>query len=432
MLEVLRARGILGSEQGLELSDTLKQSNGRILGKVDQGLSYAENIARHLPQVVEDINRSVSALAAYRLEMQRSGDQARAIQFAHDTINRTQFNYSHTNAAPWMASPLGRVAFQFKKYGVGMYQLLGEQMGMAIRNENPGDRAKAIRTLSYTLAMHGLMAGAMGLPVEPLKMAVLAANTLGVTDWTWKDVEAAEREALVDLFGKGAGELIARGAPHALGIDLSSRVGLDTLLGPFGEPRSDAPADIKAFLLDNMAGAPVGLLGDWYKGASHLAAGEFERAAEKMIPLKVVSDSLKAYRQMTEGTVSLTSGKQVMSPYSVREAATRAFGFAPARESESFERSGIYYKRQQAQEDARTQFQKEWTSATPAAKGRIWREVVKWNKGVAPEARLTIKDMRSYQKRLERDKKDTIEGIRAKKREKTLLQNVDKNYDFLP
>lgn len=432
MLEILRERGILGGEQGLEVADTLKRSNGAILGRVDAGLSYAENVARHLPQVVEDINRSVSALAAYRLEMQRSGDQARAVQFAHDTVNRTQFNYSHTNTAPWMRHPLARLAFQFKKYGVGMYQLLGEQMGIAIRNENPGDRATAIRTLSYTIAMHGLMAGAMGLPVEPLKMAVMAANAVGITDWSWKDVEAAEREALVDLFGQGAGEVIARGVPRVFGIDLSSRVGLDSLLGPFGEPKSNEKSDVKSFLFDNLAGAPVGLLGDWGSGASHLLAGDFQRAAEKLIPLKVASDSLKAYRQLTEGTISPNSGKQVMSPYSASEAVTRALGFSPARESESFERSGIYYRRQQAQEDTRTEFQKEWVAATPAAKGRIWREVVKWNRSVAPEARLTIGDMRSYQKRLERDKKETVEGIRAKKREETLLRNIDKNYDFLP
>lgn len=432
MLEILRERGILGGEQGLEVSDMLKKSDSAVLGKLDAGLSYAENVARHMPQVVEDINRSVSALAAYRLEMSRSGDQARAVQFAHDTVNRTQFNYSHTNTAPWMRSPLARMAFQFKKYGVGMYQLLGEQVGMAIRNENPGDRATAIRTLSYTIAMHGLMAGAMGLPVEPLKLTVMAANAMGVTDWTWKDVEAAEREALVDLFGQGAGEIIARGAPRALGIDLSSRVGLDSLLGPFGEPKSDDKGDIKAFLFDNAAGAPVGLVGDWFSGASHLMAGEFGRAAEKMIPLKAAADSLKAYRQLTEGTISPNSGKQVMSPYSAGEAIIRSLGFSPARESESFERSGIYYKRQQAQEDARTEFQKEWVAATPAAKGRLWREVVKWNKTVAPEARLTITDMRSYQKRLERDKKETVEGIRAKKREQTLIRNIDKNYDFLP
>jgi len=374
----------------------------------------------------------VSALASYDLEMDRSGDHARDVQYAQDAVNRTQFNYSHTNTAPWMRHPMARVAFQFKKYGVGMYQLLGEQMGIAIRNTNPGDRAAAIKTLSYTLGMHVLMAGAMGLPTEPIKLAVMAANGLGITDWGWGDVQDAQRNALADLFGQKAGEIIARGLPHAAGIDLSSRMGLDSLMGPFGEPRSNDAQDWKAYAFDNLSGAPVGLVADWAKGIGDLASGDFTRAAERLVPLKVLSDSIKSYRTLTEGSVSERTGKQVMSPYTLGEAATRAIGFGPSRESESFERSGSYYRQQTHLEDTRSQFQKDWVAATPAAKGRIWQNVVKWNKSVAPEARLSIKDMRSYQKRLENDKKDTVEGIRAKKREKTMLKNIDKNYDFRP
>lgn len=431
MMNVLLDRGIIDSDSGLEVGQLVKDQR-KIVGKLDNGIGYLEGIARQFPKTVEAINRSVSALASYRLEMERSGDHARAVQFAQDTVNMTQFNYSTSNSAPWMRHPAMRLALQFKKYGLGMYQMLGEQAAIAVRNENPGDRARAIKSLSYTLGMHALMAGTMGLPTEPLKLAVTAANGLGLTDWSWGDVEDAQREAMSDLFGKEFGEVVSRGIPRAAGIDLSSRMGLDTLMGPFGEPRSNEAQDYKAWAWDALAGAPAGLVADWGSGINSLASGDFLRAAEKMIPVKVVTDSIKAYRVATEGNVSARTGKQTMSPYSIGEAVTKAAGFTPAREAENYEASSSFYRAKGNMESKRKEFQREWVEATGAARGRLWVEVQKWNKTQAPEARLSISDMRTYQKKMEADIKATHEGINAKRREKTLQKRAERTYDFLP
>jgi hypothetical protein len=372
----------------------------------------------------------VSALAAYRLEMERSGDNARAVQFAQDTINRTQFNYSASNSSPFMNHPLLRLVLQFKKYGISMYQFLGEQAAIAIRNENPGDRAQAIKALSYTIGMHTLVAGAMGLPTEPIKLMVLAANGLGLIGWSWEDVEEAQREAMSDMFGKQVGEIASRGIPRALGIDLSSRMGIDTLMGPFGEPRSNEAQDWKAYMWDTVAGAPAGLVTDWAKGINDLAEGDVVRAAERLIPIKAFSDSIKAYRTMTEGTISEKSGKKVMSPYSATEAAFRAFGFQPSREAESYERSSSFYRGRDQQKDARSEFQREWVEANGAARGRIWRDIQKWNRGQPQDARISLSELRGYQKRMKTDMKNTKEGIRARRREQHLLDRADATYNF--
>lgn len=431
MMNILLDRGIIDADSGLEVGQLIRDQR-KIVGKLDGGIGYLEGIGRQMPKTIEAINRSVSALAAYRLEMGRSGDQARAVQFAQDTVNMTQFNYSTSNSAPWMRHPAARLAFQFKKYGQGMYQMLGEQAAIAVRNENPGDRARAIKSLSYTLGMHAMMAGVMGLPTEPIKLAVLAANGFGLTDWTWDDVEAAEREALANLFGKQFGEMVARGVTRGVGIDLSSRMGLDTMMGPFGTPRSNEAQDWKAYAWDMVSGAPAALIGDWAGGVGAMANGDFLRGAEKLIPIKAVSDSIKAYRGMTEGLVSAKTGKQTMSPYSVAEGVGKALGFGSAREAENYEAQGAFYNAKGRQEGQRRQFQQEWVGATGAAKGRLWRDIQKWNKTVAPEARLSISDMRTYQKRLQRDMKDTKEGIRAKRRERALAKEAEATYDFLP
>jgi hypothetical protein len=275
-----------------------------------------------------------------------------------------------------------------------------------------------------------MMAGVMGLPTEPIKLAVLAANGLGLTDWGWEDVEAAEREVLADLFGKQFGEMVARGVTRGVGIDLSSRMGLDTMMGPFGSPRSNEAQDWKAYAWDAFAGAPMGMLGDWAGGVNALAGGDFGRAAEKLIPIKFVSDSIKSYRAMTEGIVSAKTGKQTMTPYGVGEAVGKVLGLNPSREAETYEAQSSFYTAKNRQEGQRRQFQQEWVGATGAAKGRLWRDIQKWNRTVAPEARLSISDMRTYQKRLQRDMKDTKNGIRAKRREKALANEAESIYDI--
>lgn len=347
-------------------------------------------------------------------------------------VNLTQFNYSSSNAAPYMNHPVLRLALQFKKYGVGMYQLLGEQVAIAVRNENPGDRVRALKSLSMVIGMHVLMAGAMGLPTEPIKLIVMAANGLGITDWGWADVEEAQREAMANLFGKQFGEIISRGVPRALGVDMSSRMGMDSMMGPFGQPRSNEAQDWKAYMWDNVSGAPAGLVTDWAKGLNDLAQGDVQRAAERLIPIKVISDSLKAYRVATEGTISEKTGKPVMSPYSAREAVTRALGFAPAREAEAYERSSMFYNAREKQEAARSEFQKEWVQANGAARGRIWRDIQKWNKGVDRTARLSLSDLRGYQERMKRDMKATKEGIHARRREEHIVKSADKLFNYLP
>lgn len=429
LIDVLVERGVIDTDSGLEVGKMVRESKG-IVGKLDKGVGYLEGIARQMPKTIEAMNRTVSALAAYRLEMERSGNDARAVQFAQDAINLTQFNYSASNSSPFMNHPMLRLVLQFKKYGISMYQFLGEQAAIAIRNEAPGDRAQAVKALSYTIGMHVLMAGAMGLPTEPIKLMVMAANGLGLVGWSWEDVEEAQREALADLLGKQVGEIASRGIPRAFGIDLSSRMGIDTLMGPFGEPRSNEAQDWKAYMWDFVSGAPAGLVTDWAKGVNDLAQGEVVRAAERLIPIKALSDSIKAYRTATEGTVSERSGKQVMSPYSATEAAFRALGFQPSREAESYERSGSFYRGRDQQKEVRGEFQREWVEANSAARGRIWRDIQKWNKSQPRDARISLDELRGYQRRMETDKKNTQEGIRARKREQHLLERTNSTYNF--
>jgi hypothetical protein len=432
LIDILVERGTIDTDSGLEVSSIVRSTKG-IVGKLDGGIGYLEGIARQMPKTIEAINRTTVAIASYRLEMERSGDKARAVQFAQDTLNLTQFNYSASNTAPIMNHPALRLALQFKKYGISMYQFLGENAAIMLdKTKSREERIVAIKALSYTIGMHVLIAGAMGLPTEPIKLVVTAANGLGITDWTWGDVEDAQRKALADLFGAQFGEIVARGIPRAMGIDLSTRMGIDTLMGPLGEPRSNEAQDWKAYLWDAVSGAPAGLVTDWARGVNDINEGEWARALERLVPMKAFSDSVKAYRTMTEGTISEKTGKQTMSPYTPGEAVVRALGFSPRREAESFERSSTYYRNKERYEADVTEFKRSWVEASPAARGRVWVEIQKWNRKQPLEARIKLSELRRYQKKLKDDMKKTKEGILARRRDEKMLKGIDAVYNFEP
>lgn len=393
MIDYLAARGSIDIDAGMEIEKLVKARKGA-MGKLDQGLGYVEGIARQMPQAIEMMNRSVTALATYRLEMARGATHEAAMRKAQETVNNTQGLYSASNSAPIFNHPVAKLTLQFKKYGQMMYHLIGDNIGRALRNEDPKDRMEAIKTLAGLTATHVAMAGALGLPTEPFKYLLMGAQAAGLTNTGWNDVEDKVRQTASSYFGKTGGEILTRGLPRALGVDLSSRVGLDSLLS-FGEPRSQKESDVKKWMFDTLAGAPVALAGDWVKGMNQLTSGNFSQAAELLVPMKFAADSIRAYRQMTEGKKGAT-GKETMSPYSPIEAVVRASGFTPRREAEQSAQNSAFYSASTQDKNERSQLMTAWASAKPSDKLSAWKNVQSFNKGRPRESQISMSDLTNY------------------------------------
>jgi hypothetical protein len=409
--------GTIDAAAGMEIASIVKDYSG-VGGKADAVLGYLEGVTRQMPRAVETINRSATALAAYRLEIARGGAHEQAVAFSKDSVNNTQFNYSPTNSPPVFNHPLLKIALQFKKYGQGMYQLIGSQVGYAMRNESPGDRARAVKTLLGIAATHTAMAGALGLPTEPFKYLLMGASAMGLPVGTWGDVEDKVRRGAAQVFGKTGGEVFSRGLPRLFNIDLS-RMGLDSVTS-FGEPRGAKEADVKSWLFDNLSGPVVSLGGDYIKGANLAANGEFGKAAEKVIPLKAASDALRAYRQATEGKKS-SSNKQTMSPYTPTETGLRALGFGSGREAEVGAAAGAYYRQAAVQKEARAQLVDAWVQAKPAEKTKAWAAIQKWNQGQPAEVKINPAELTSKAKRDAKTAEKAVRGITPNKRDKRFL-----------
>ena len=414
MIDRLVEVGSIDPESGFELGDLIKQKGG-VGGQIDTGLGWASGLARQMPKAIEAINRAATALAAYDLERARGADHEAAVQYAQDTVNQTQFNYSATNMPAKFNHPLFRLAFQFKKYAAGIYQLLGMQIGKIVHNARPGDRQEALKTLAGIMATHTAIAGTLGLPTEPFKLLLAGTSLLGGP--SMDDIEKWERRQAAAMFGKTGGELLTRGVPRAAGIDLSSRVGLDNLM-TFGGPRSEKDADIKSYLWDTAAG-PVASLGfDWFKGTKALLDGNVAEAAEKMIPAKFIADSVRAYRRSTEGKVT-EGGRKLSKPYSAYEAGARVLGFTPSRDAEEGEKAAAFAQQSNELKSQRTKLINDWSKASN--KAAVWSKIQTFNRGQPKNAQITMKQLTEHGKR---NKKDGIVTTKGNQHLKDALDQI--------
>lgn len=427
MMNYLIKHGAIDADAGLEISKLVDKSVG------DQWLSYFEGISRQLPLAVESVNRSVSALAAYRLEMKRTGgDHDASVRYAQEIVESTQGIYANTNMPPVFSSPLASLTFQFKKYGHMIYSLLGQQIGKAIRNANPGDRAEAIRALGYIAAAHVAMAGTVGLPTEPIKMILVGANLVGLTSFTMADFEENERKLAVALFGKTAGEMVThgvtRGLPGGWAMDFSTRLGMQEFM-TFGEPKSAKQGDIWEFVGQTVGGAPGGQLVGFANGANEIANGNVVKGMGQMVPIKLISDAFKSYQLATEGRVT-RSGRQAMSEATLPEAAIRLLGIQPGRVAESQAATSSYYRNTSRENAQRLSWMDQYATAKPADRPKIWKKIQAWNATLPQDSRLTFSHLSQYTRNRSKETlNNTVGGMKVTKQTKAIQERVKALYN---
>ena len=372
MLKRLGDDGTIASDSGIEAAAVQKNSHTMVGKGFDVASNYLDHIARAAPAAAEAVNRTVSALAAYRLELRKNGGNAEhAEQYARDIVRNTQFDYSSSNTAPALNNPLARTVLQFKKFALGAYYLMGRQLRQAVMN-GPGGRAQAVKSLAYMMATHQLAAGTLGLGgLEIAKLGMMALNGAGLTNVTYSDFQDMVQGFYQKILGKKMGDMAAnglsRGIPGGWGFDMLSRIGLDSLL-TFGEPRGNKTNDWKAYAFDLISGAPVGTLADAFSGVGHLANGDIAGAAEKLLPLKWAADAVK-------GADSYHHGK-----FNMQDAILRSVGLTSDRQAEMGNDTGAKIRANAAKKEAFSAVESAYINAlTPADRARALQGIQKYN-----------------------------------------------------
>lgn len=407
MLDELDREGLVDASAGLELVRTFRSSEGRLSTK----LAQTESLARAFPAAIEVVNRAGTAVATYRLARQAGKSVEAATAEAREVVDTTQADYGASNTARYMspnfAGGLLAPMMQFRKFSQAVYSLLGRQVYLAVKGKTREEKITAYKTLGYTLAAHSLMAGALGLPTEPITLTLgLAAMAFGAEEpWDW---EQDIRNGLTDLLGKDAAEVALRGLPRAIGVDMSSRVGLQGLL--FMQDLRDFRAQTMAGYAGSMLlGAPGGMLTNVMQVPSMLQRGEYAKATEAVLP-KGLRDIVRAMRLESSG-ITTRRGERIDAGegFGAWGAAVQAFGFTPGKVAETYERRDAVQGASRRFNNERGALMRRWRDAPPAQRSAIWREIVEWNQGLtrqygaeANRARLTMQALQASLRETER------------------------------
>jgi hypothetical protein len=260
------------------------------LSKFAQRLNKGMRLA---VQKVEATNRLSTAIAAYRLEFARTKDADKATQYAADILTDTHGDYTAFNAPRAFNTQWGKVALQFRKFQLIQIAFYSKLVRDAFTN--PAERAAAMKTLAYSLSHTAVFAGMMGLPGYAAISAIL--GFFGDEDEPY-DLTAEMRKAL----GPEWANIIMRGAPTVVGMDLSGKIGAGNMLSimPFSNADLSTNAGRAEALGTLMGGAAFGMTSRIIDGLGLIASGDYYKGVERVMP-KGVSDALKAARQGAEG-----------------------------------------------------------------------------------------------------------------------------------
>ena len=288
--------------------------------KVDKGLRLAV-------QKVEILNRLSTAIAAYRLEMAKSGSAAKALQYADDILVDTHGDYSAFAAPRAFNTNIGKIALQFRKFQLIQLSLMAKLIKDAYTGK---DRAVAVKALTYILGNTAVMAGVLGLPGMSA-IAWILGQLLGDDDEPF----ILEKELREYIGDEDLANIITRGVPTVAGADLSGKIGMGNMLSvlPFTEIdklNGEKTAEIIGTLIAGPAG---GLLARGADGVAYMANGDYWKGLELMTP-KGVGDAMKAYRIANEG-VTNNRGDVLLPPEELGDLDTiwRAFGLSPVKQT---------------------------------------------------------------------------------------------------
>ena len=415
MIDYMDARNLYGNSAIFEVGKHAKPDSN-VAGRA---LDRADLMANQVGSAIEAINRTVTGLAAYNLEYKKNGgNHEAAMHYGYTTAHETMGDYSSWNAAPIFNTKFGRAALQFKKFGHKTYYLLGNIMGGVMKGD-----PQAMKQFAGLMVTHGLLAGALGLPTEPFKVALMAANWIGATGFTPDDYDYAVRQLAARIAGQKGGEIISRGLYRGIGIEASGRFGLDSLM-TYGAPKSQKDNDIKSYFFDTMAGAPIGYLMDQVKAVQALMKGDVATAIEKASPLRTVSDITKAIVGAS-GDKKGPTGKTTQEQFSAWDTAVRAAGFTPSSAAEIGAERGTIARESKKLSADRSELVNAWLDASGSKKVAAQRAVQEFNADHPKNERITQSDLTAAARRRQTDASKTKHGTTTTKRIKAIQDRAE-------
>lgn len=326
-IDVTMAHDLAGIAQG--------EDQG-VMWKVRPVMRWASFMFHH----AEKFNRQATFLAAYRLS--KETNQGRSEDWHYEEAKKAtydgHFDYSAANRARIMQGNWQRVILLFKQYSQSMIYTLARNAYQSVKAIDPKERTQARKTLGGILAAHAAAAGVLGLPIVGPLLTV--ASWIGGDDDEPWDAEIAMQNAMAEMIGPKAAEVVARGFSRLTPFDLSGRVALNKLILPDvqeGLEGKEWAESAMAAALGPVAGIGVNMA----RGAQKITEGDYLRGMEDMMPT-ALRGPLKALRYANEGAVDKT-GIVITDEVSAAGVLGQASGFSPSQVRRDTERRSAIY-----------------------------------------------------------------------------------------
>lgn len=297
----------------------------------------------------ETLTRLIAALAARDTYNAKPNGKGSLSEYVNNTINESMLQYSSWNTARatgrmGLAGRFSQVMASFMTYTMQVTEKLYREMYVAFRSKahTEAEKQAAKRFLGSHLAAVTALSGTLGMPTATAFAGVadLIGGLLG-DDGQPYDVKAQYRRFLADMFGKDVGEVLARGLPRAIGIDVSQRAGEQDLI-PFSRMLADKRKfeDSWKDQATQVLGSPVSMVFNIMLGMTEIGKGNVLEGMAKMVPMAVRGPTL-AYQMSTKGYTDAKGNKLPMT-VGASDILAQALGFTPAEKAEYSEERRTY------------------------------------------------------------------------------------------
>ena len=417
---------------------------GRVMQKVLDGMGV-------FMQAAEVVNRQAVALAAYRMELQKTdGDVDAAIQYAAEVLDDTQFNMNISNQPRFMHNNAVRVVMQYKGFAINMMDYLGRTMRTAMDGMDKGERRQATKALGMIFAAQVALAGIGSLPlyigaaavgakaggaaagaagggmgaarlakvlgggVGALALAAFLNGAFGDDDepWDWK---ADMRRWLAENTNATLAQLLDRGLFSIAGVDIADRISMNGLM------MRDLQEQHGKKAWQNMAEeAALGMGGvamsKFYLGGARaldaLEQGNTKDAFVSMLPL-ALANVLKGADMAANGVTDKRTGAKLMD-VNAGEAMVQIFGFQPSDVRERRWADNVAYNADKQMQDRKSRLLEGIAKAVMAddskAEDAAWEAADRWNeKNGDLYNPITQRDVNNRVRQLE-DQRSMMEG----------------------
>lgn len=431
MQEMMR-RNQLTVGMSLEMGDFDKP--GMLGPHADAALQKIQTIARN----AELVNRLSTALAAYRLAYQDAiaagakpdAAHIKAQDFTYKVLIDTHGDYSGYNAPRYFmqgtsALPI-KVMTQFRKFSLIQLALIAKLGKQAFFGANAKEKAAGRVMLGWLMGTSLALAGTMGTLGGPLVVKLIAMM--------FGDDGEDKEEAIRRLIGnRHVADLLLKGVPGMIGLDLSKRVGNAQILDPLSTVPDSKSA--KEAIINTVFSAVTGASGSlalrFGDGLIDIFdKGEYWKGLEKLVP-KGVTDVSKALRFQVEG---VTNGRDdvLYKPEDVKliDSAFQAVGLPTMHLTERTRKAGVMIETKQRFTDEAADIKRAYVEAYDAkdSDGKLkamaeWRKLQSEKKalGIATEPVATLLKAPKEQDKRE---KATVGGLQYTKSYKGFAERL--------